>query len=57
MSKEEAIIVKSHTVPCNGGALGHPQVYLNVEASEPTTCPYCSQKFILDPKATAGHGH
>jgi uncharacterized Zn-finger protein len=56
MSKEEAIIVKSHTVPCNGGALGHPQVYLNVEASEPTTCPYCSQKFILDPKA-AGHGH
>ena len=35
-------------VSCNGGggALGHPQIWLNMGADKTVTCPYCSRHFI-----------
>ena len=35
-------------VSCNGGggALGHPQVWLNMGADNTVTSPYCSRHFI-----------
>ena len=35
-------------VSCNGGggALGHPQIWLNMGADNQVTCPYCSRHFV-----------
>ena len=35
-------------VSCNGGggALGHPQIWLNMNADGEVTCPYCSRHFM-----------
>jgi len=35
-------------VSCNGGggALGHPQIWLNMNADGEVTCPYCSRHFV-----------
>ncbi len=54
----ERIEVTSRTVSCDGGdgALGHPRVWLHIEASE-IMCPYCSRLFILKPGTGDDHGH
>ena len=35
-------------VSCNGGggALGHPQVFLNLGTDDEVTCPYCSRVYV-----------
>lgn len=51
----EKIYVHEHSVFCNGGGgtLGHPKIYLHLDAStHQVTCPYCSRLFVL-----AGHDH
>jgi uncharacterized Zn-finger protein len=52
MQPTETIYIDTKTVACNGGggALGHPQVYLNLAAEGRIECPYCSRLFIYDPK-------
>jgi uncharacterized Zn-finger protein len=47
-------------VSCDGdeGALGHPRVFLQMDASEQVVCSYCDRVFILeagksDPRAKA----
>lgn len=47
MTVTETITTHKKEVSCNGGTLGHPKVYLNMEASGEVVCPYCSKKFIL----------
>jgi len=39
----------------NGGALGHPRVFLNLAPSGRVECPYCSRLFV-NPAAADGHG-
>jgi uncharacterized Zn-finger protein len=54
----ETITVTEHSVACNGGggALGHPKVYLHLDAStHQVTCPYCSRLFIA--AGTQHHPH
>lgn len=42
-------------IPCDGGAGGHPRVWLQIDPkSGEVECPYCDKKFVL--KAGAG-GH
>ncbi len=56
----ETIIVKTHTVACDGdgGALGHPRVYLNLGDENEVECPYCDRRFILGSgEAAAGDSH
>lgn len=47
-SDEMVIETNEQRVSCNGGggALGHPQIWLNMGADNTVTCPYCSRQFI-----------
>jgi len=49
--KDEIIFVASEQVFCDGGRgpLGHPGVYLNIGHEHQIICPYCSQKFAINP--------
>ena len=52
----DTIETTEHTVACSGdgGALGHPKVYLHLDAeTHSVTCPYCSRMFVL--KGTHAH--
>lgn len=45
----EVVEVASHHVACQGegGALGHPHVYLELDRqSGRAVCPYCSKHFV-----------
>ena len=44
------------TVACNGGGgvLGHPRVFLNLEAEGAIDCPYCDRRFVLAREAAGG---
>ncbi|MBT6441822.1 MAG: zinc-finger domain-containing protein [Alphaproteobacteria bacterium] len=55
----ETIDVDSPTVACDGdgGALGHPRVYLNMGEQNQVECPYCDRLFVLKAGATAAGGH
>ena len=46
-NEEQAVLVEERRVYCDGGTLGHPGVYLNMEAGGKTVCPYCSRRFEL----------
>ena len=46
----DTIETTEHTVACSGdgGALGHPKVYLHLDAeTHSVTCPYCSRTYVL----------
>jgi uncharacterized Zn-finger protein len=53
----ETVHVTRLDVVCDGGqgALGHPRVYLHIDAAEGSiVCPYCSRTFVYEGGA---HGH
>ncbi len=54
----ETIQVEDVVVACDGGggALGHPRVYLNIEAGGMVDCPYCGRRYVLKP-GTKPHHH
>lgn len=55
----EAVLVDTHRVACDGAsdiragagyspaALGHPRVYLEIDARGYVDCGYCDRRFIL----------
>ncbi len=55
----ETIEVDSETVSCdgNGGADGHPLVYLTLAPRGVAECPYCDRRFVLRTGAKAPAGH
>jgi len=55
----ETVEVETETVACDGGggALGHPRVYLTIDASGKIDCPYCGRQFQLKPGAARHAGH
>ena len=61
MDTPETITVDTLTVACegNGGALGHPRVYLSLEGKGVVECPYCDRRYVLQMAAgaaqSAGH--
>ncbi len=62
MEPPEIIEIEDVYVACdgngNGGALGHPRVYLTMGHNDHVDCPYCSRRFVLKPgarRAAAGH--
>ena len=57
VTPEDRVMVESRVVACDGGggALGHPTVYLRIQA-EQVTCPYCSRTYALrDGAGDDGH--
>ena len=55
----EVVLVDSEFVACEGegGALGHPRVFLNMEGKGQIDCPYCGRRFVLRQGAGGGSGH
>ncbi len=55
----ETIEVDQETVACdgNGGALGHPRVYLTLDADGKVDCPYCGRRFTLKAGAARRDAH
>ncbi|MDJ0947253.1 MAG: zinc-finger domain-containing protein [Kiloniellales bacterium] len=55
----EVVEVDSEIVACEGegGALGHPRVFLNMEGKGQIDCPYCDRRFVLRSGAKASGGH
>ena len=53
MQAPETIATDSPDVRCDGGALGHPRVYLRIGDAGWVECPYCDCRFELntDPKS------
>jgi len=54
------IVAEERVVMCDGGGgqLGHPRVYINLDASkvdEPTPCGYCGQPFVQKRYVPKGH--
>lgn len=51
--------VTTRRISCDGGggALGHPKVYLTINAEGFVECPYCDKRFELAEGAGADHGH
>ena len=45
----EIVEVETTKVSCdgNGGALGHPKVYLEMGDEGFVECPYCDRRFVL----------
>ena len=60
MEPVEIVEVENPKVACDGdgGALGHPRVFLNMGDKREIDCPYCGRRFVLNEgaKAVAG-GH
>lgn len=50
MAKIEQEIIKTDKkrVKCDGGALGHPAVYLEMGDKTDVDCPYCGRRFVLE---------
>ncbi len=49
-------VCSSAVVACEGGAQGHPRVFLHLSEGEEVRCPYCSKRFVLEAgAAAAGH--
>ena len=54
----DIIHVNDRIVACDGGggALGHPRVFLRIQASQ-VRCPYCSRLYVLNPGTGLGDAH
>jgi uncharacterized Zn-finger protein len=54
----EVIEVDNPVVACDGGggALGHPRVFLRIEAGD-VMCPYCSRRYVLNERARHPAAH
>ena len=59
MEPPETKEVETPEVACdgNGGALGHPRVFLNMGGKRQIDCPYCGRRFVLKAGAKAKAGH
>ncbi|WP_448582919.1 zinc-finger domain-containing protein [Thermaurantiacus sp.] len=54
----ETVEVRERRVWCDGGEgpLGHPRVYLAIDARGFVDCPYCDRRFVfVGDGAAAGH--
>jgi uncharacterized Zn-finger protein len=59
MEWDEVVYVTTSKVACdgNGGALGHPRIFLKFGEQREISCPYCSRKFILSEDAQPADQH
>ncbi|MHA1597636.1 MAG: zinc-finger domain-containing protein [Alphaproteobacteria bacterium] len=59
MEPEQPEYVDTTSVDCDGGGgpLGHPMVFLKIDATGEVVCPYCSRRFVLSEDASTSSGH
>ncbi len=52
----DTIRVNKQKISCDGGAEGHPRVYLHLEhETGEVICPYCSRRFVREGVVDVGH--
>ena len=58
MEPVEIVETDNPKVACegDGGALGHPRVFLNMGDKSEIDCPYCGRRFVLKAGAKAAAG-
>ena len=58
MEPVEIVEVNNSKVTCQGegGALGHPRIYLNIGDAREIDCPYCGRRFRLKQDAKPAPG-
>ncbi len=57
MEPPETTDVNTTEVSCDGGALGHPLVYLKIGPEGWVECPYCDRRFVLEGGAGGAAGN
>ncbi|MSO74323.1 MAG: zinc-finger domain-containing protein [Alphaproteobacteria bacterium] len=59
MQPSDTIEIETSTIGCDGGGgpLGHPMVYLNLEAKGAVDCPYCGCHFVRRADKAAPSDH
>ncbi|MBZ0130705.1 MAG: zinc-finger domain-containing protein [Rhodobacteraceae bacterium] len=56
LAAPETETVSETRVACDGGAGGHPRVWLSIPADKGwVECPYCDKRYVLAEGAKAGH--
>jgi uncharacterized Zn-finger protein len=55
----EVIVVEKRRIACDGdgGALGHPRVFLEMGTAQHVECPYCDRKYVLSRQAAEADHH
>lgn len=55
----EVIVVDKRRIACDGdgGALGHPRVFLEMGTDSSVECPYCDRKYVLSREAAEADQH
>jgi uncharacterized Zn-finger protein len=58
----EPVVVFEKNVMCDGPsdtenatALGHPRIYLHIQADNRVDCPYCGKVFVYDGNQLTGN--
>ena len=59
MEPPEIVEVDTLQVSCagEGGAAGHPKVYLTIGDADFVECPYCDRRFMLKEGVTPSAAH
>ena len=57
MEAPEVIKTDTAEVKCDGGAMGHPRVYLRIGDEGWVECPYCDRRFVLSSGAQRTESH
>ena len=55
----EVITVHKRRIACDGdgGALGHPRVFLEMGQGKEVECPYCDRRYVLAKDAVEADHH
>lgn len=58
-NNQDIVTVETAVVGCDGGegAMGHPLVFLKIDASREAECPYCGRLFRLKEGVSGSGGH
>ncbi len=57
MEAPEIMKTATAEVRCDGGALGHPRVYLRIGDEGWVECPYCDRRFVQSDGAERTESH
>ena len=58
VTPDQRIEVHARKVACDGeaaGALGHPRIWLEIDARGHVDCPYCDRRFVLEGDGGGDH--
>lgn len=51
LKPQDIVETDKNRVACDGGANGHPKIYLEFANAAEVICPYCGRRFVHPSKA------